>query len=45
MHNRPTGAAVHEAAHLVFDKPVDGIWLSDHFGVVVDLEVGTDRAG
>ena len=23
----------------VFDQPVDGIWASDHFGVVADLEV------
>jgi endonuclease/exonuclease/phosphatase family metal-dependent hydrolase len=29
-----------EAAALAFDRPVDGIWLSDHFGVVVDLDVG-----
>ena len=24
---------------LAFDQPVDGIWASDHFGVVADLEV------
>jgi hypothetical protein len=29
------------AASLAFDQPVDGIWLSDHFGVVADLEVST----
>ena len=23
---------------LAFDQPVDGIWASDHFGVVADLE-------
>ena len=23
-----------------FDSPVEGTWLSDHFGVVVDLEIG-----
>ncbi|KRQ95586.1 hypothetical protein CQ12_03050 [Bradyrhizobium jicamae] len=27
------------AASLAFDQPVDGIWLSDHFGVVADLEI------
>ncbi|WFU13868.1 endonuclease/exonuclease/phosphatase family protein [Bradyrhizobium sp. CB3481] len=27
------------AASLAFDRPVDGIWLSDHFGVVVDVEI------
>jgi endonuclease/exonuclease/phosphatase family metal-dependent hydrolase len=24
---------------LAFDRPVDGVWASDHFGVVADLEV------
>jgi hypothetical protein len=28
-----------EAAALAFDTPVDGMWLSDHFGVVVDIEL------
>ncbi|KRR19820.1 hypothetical protein CQ14_38910 [Bradyrhizobium lablabi] len=27
------------AASLAFDQPVDGVWLSDHFGVVADLEI------
>jgi hypothetical protein len=31
-----------KAASLVFDSPLDGIWASDHFGVVVDLDVGKD---
>lgn len=30
------------SAKLAFDEPIDGIWASDHFGVLVDLEVGTD---
>jgi endonuclease/exonuclease/phosphatase family metal-dependent hydrolase len=25
------------ACELIFDKPVDGVWASDHFGVVADL--------
>jgi endonuclease/exonuclease/phosphatase family metal-dependent hydrolase len=29
-----------EAAALAFDQPIDGIWVSDHFGVVVDLDIG-----
>ena len=29
-------------ARLAFDQPIDGIWASDHFGVVVDLEIGRD---
>jgi endonuclease/exonuclease/phosphatase family metal-dependent hydrolase len=28
-----------EAASLAFHEPVDKVWLSDHFGVVVDLDV------
>jgi endonuclease/exonuclease/phosphatase family metal-dependent hydrolase len=28
-----------EACARVFDKPVDGIWASDHFGLVADLAV------
>jgi hypothetical protein len=24
-----------------FDKPVDGVWATDHFGVVADLAVPT----
>jgi endonuclease/exonuclease/phosphatase family metal-dependent hydrolase len=33
------------AASLVCDRPVDGVWLSDHAGVMVDLDVtvGPDR--
>jgi endonuclease/exonuclease/phosphatase family metal-dependent hydrolase len=31
-----------EAAALAFDQPIDGVWLSDHFGVVVDLDLATE---
>jgi hypothetical protein len=27
-------------ARLAFHEPVDGVWPSDHFGVVADLEIG-----
>ena len=27
-----------KACELMFDRPVDGVWASDHFGVVADLE-------
>ncbi len=40
----PKSSAKVEAARLAFDKPVEGVWLSDHFGLVVDLEVSADRA-
>ena len=32
---------VHSAA-LSFDQPINGVWASDHYGVVVDVELGTD---
>ncbi len=38
----PRARARVKAASLAFDKPVDGIWASDHFGVLVDLDVGKD---
>ena len=30
------------SAELAFDQPTDGIWASDHYGVVVDLDVGME---
>ena len=33
-----------QAASLAFDRPLDGIWASDHFGVVADLEVRADQS-
>lgn len=39
----PKARAQVEAAQLAFDRPVEGVWLSDHFGLVVDLEVRADR--
>jgi endonuclease/exonuclease/phosphatase family metal-dependent hydrolase len=38
-HAHPRGRARVLAARLVGDRPVDGVWLSDHAGVLVDLEV------
>lgn len=34
----PKARAEIQSAELVFDRPVDGIWLSDHYGVCVDIE-------
>jgi endonuclease/exonuclease/phosphatase family metal-dependent hydrolase len=31
-----------ESAAVAFDQPIDGIWPSDHFGVLVDVELGHD---
>jgi endonuclease/exonuclease/phosphatase family metal-dependent hydrolase len=42
-HAHPTGSCRIVSAGLAFDRPVDGAWPSDHFGVVVDTEVETIR--
>jgi hypothetical protein len=26
--------------HLAFDRPIEGLWASDHSGVLVTLDVG-----
>jgi endonuclease/exonuclease/phosphatase family metal-dependent hydrolase len=38
----PKAHARVQSASLAFDKPSDGVWLSDHFGVAVELDVGAD---
>jgi endonuclease/exonuclease/phosphatase family metal-dependent hydrolase len=30
------------SAAVAFDQPIDGVWASDHYGVVVDVELGAD---
>jgi endonuclease/exonuclease/phosphatase family metal-dependent hydrolase len=32
------------SAAVAFDQPIDGVWASDHYGVVVDFELGADPA-
>jgi endonuclease/exonuclease/phosphatase family metal-dependent hydrolase len=39
----PKSHARVRSAALAFDQPIDGIWASDHFGLVVDLDIGMDR--
>lgn len=39
----PKASARIQSAELAFDQPIDGLWASDHFGVVVDLDVRKDR--
>jgi endonuclease/exonuclease/phosphatase family metal-dependent hydrolase len=41
-HAHPKAHCQVRAASLAFDQPTDGIWASDHFGVLVDLEIGND---
>ncbi|MEZ2131523.1 MULTISPECIES: endonuclease/exonuclease/phosphatase family protein [unclassified Sinorhizobium] len=38
----PEAHAFVQSATLAFNTPVDGVWASDHFGVVVDVEVGLE---
>jgi endonuclease/exonuclease/phosphatase family metal-dependent hydrolase len=42
-HAHPKAQCQVRAATLAFAEPVDGVWPSDHFGVVADLEVATDE--
>ncbi|MGV9880761.1 endonuclease/exonuclease/phosphatase family protein [Streptomyces sp. NPDC003006] len=44
-HAHPNAFARVRGAELAFDKPVDGVWASDHYGVVADLEVGLLTSG
>lgn len=37
----PKAHAHVRTAELAFEQPIEGLWASDHFGVVVDLEVGS----
>jgi endonuclease/exonuclease/phosphatase family metal-dependent hydrolase len=39
-HAHPDASCRVRSAALAFDKPSEGVWASDHFGVVVDLEIG-----
>jgi endonuclease/exonuclease/phosphatase family metal-dependent hydrolase len=41
-HAHPRSHCHIRAAALAFDQPTDGVWPSDHLGVVVDVEIGND---
>jgi endonuclease/exonuclease/phosphatase family metal-dependent hydrolase len=41
-HAHPQACAKVRSARLVADAPVDGSWLSDHFGVACEVEFSTD---
>jgi endonuclease/exonuclease/phosphatase family metal-dependent hydrolase len=38
----PNAHSYIKSASVVFDKPIDGVWLSDHYGVSVDLDIGME---
>ena len=39
----PDAHARVRAARLAFDRPVEGVWASDHFGVLAELDLGASR--
>lgn len=41
-HAHPEAHCFIRAAQLAFNRPTDGLWPSDHYGVLVDLDIGTD---
>jgi endonuclease/exonuclease/phosphatase family metal-dependent hydrolase len=41
-HAHPNAHCRIDAANLAFDQPSDGLWPSDHFGVLVDVDIGAD---
>ncbi len=41
-HHHPKAHCQVKTATLAFDRTFDGTWASDHFGVVVDVEIGMD---
>jgi endonuclease/exonuclease/phosphatase family metal-dependent hydrolase len=46
VRSRSHGATLEVTdSRLVFDTPVDGVWASDHFGVVADMRAPAHRPG
>lgn len=41
-HHHPDAYCSVRAASLAFDHPFGGIWASDHFGLVIDIEIGRE---
>jgi endonuclease/exonuclease/phosphatase family metal-dependent hydrolase len=43
-HAHPEAHCRVQHATLAFDSPIDGLWASDHFGVLVELDIGASRS-
>jgi endonuclease/exonuclease/phosphatase family metal-dependent hydrolase len=43
-HKHPKAHCQVRSAAVAFDQPLDGIWASDHYGVVVDVDLGVGDA-
>jgi endonuclease/exonuclease/phosphatase family metal-dependent hydrolase len=39
-HQHPNAYCEVRSAAVAFDQPIDGVWASDHSGVVVDVDIG-----
>lgn len=44
-HAHPDASARARRPSPVFNKPTGGVWLSDHFAVLAEIEVVADRTG
>lgn len=42
-HAHPNAHCHVRAAQLAFNEPTDDVWPSDHYGLVVDVDIGQDR--
>lgn len=43
-HQHHNASCQVRSAAVAFDQPIDGVWASDHYGVVVDVELAADPA-
>jgi endonuclease/exonuclease/phosphatase family metal-dependent hydrolase len=41
-HQHRNASCQVRSAALAFDQPIDGVWASDHYGVIVDVELAAD---
>jgi len=41
-HEHRSASCQVRSAAVAFDQPIDGVWASDHYGVVVDVELVAD---
>ena len=41
-HSHPKAHCQVRSAAVAFDQPIDGVWASDHYGVLVDIDIDVD---
>jgi endonuclease/exonuclease/phosphatase family metal-dependent hydrolase len=42
-HEHPKAYCQVRSAAVAFDRPIDGVWASDHYGVLADVDIGVDE--